>query len=182
MKIFVMLAEGFEEIEAITVTDILRRAGVDVSFIALGNELIVKGSHEIYVKADAVFSDINFDDGDMIVLPGGLIGMQNLDTSTELGNKIREYNEKGKWLAAICASPTVLAHKGVLENKKATIYSGMEEGLNGVNWIPDSVVIDGKIITSKGPGTAMSFALELLEISMGREVRKEVENGLLMDK
>lgn len=182
MKIFIILAEGFEEIEAVTVIDILRRAGVDAGFVALNNDIHVKGTHGIEIKADNTFTNTNFDEGDMIVLPGGLIGMQNLDASAELENIILEYNKLGKWLAAICASPTVFAHKGILKNKKATIYSGMGEGLEGVKWIPDSVVVDGNIITSKGPGTAVEFALKILEISTDVETRKEVGKGLLIEK
>lgn len=182
MKVLVLLANGFEEVEAVTQVDFLRRAGVTVVTAAIGNDLMVTGNFKIPVKADALLAEVNSDDFDMVVLPGGVIGMENLKASKEVKELLIEYNNKEKWLAAICASPKVLGAAGLLENKKAVCYPGHENGLIGAEIAQEDVVIDGKIITSRGPGTSAKFALKLIEVLCGSEKSLEIGTKTLLIK
>lgn len=178
--IFVHLAEGFEEIEAVTVADILRRAGLETCFVSMGEELEVKGAHEMTVRADCMFKDADYTVCDMIVLPGGLPGAYNLRDHRGLGKEISEFEKKGKGLAAICAAPLVFGNMGILKGKKATIYPGMEAELKGAEYIPFPVVRDANIITSQGPATAMRFALAIVEFFKGEEAKEKLSRDLLM--
>ncbi len=171
--VYIHLAEGFEEIEAITVTDVLRRAGIDVRTVAIhaGNESLadsahpklIKGAHDIKVKADLLFEDADYKKCDMIVLPGGMPGAENLAAHEGLVSKIREFARDGKPLAAICAAPMIFGNLGILEGRRATIYPGMERHLRGAEAVQDRVVVDRNFITSRGPATAMDFALAIVE-------------------
>ena len=154
-----MLADDFEEIEAFTVIDVLRRAEIEVVTAGLVST-VVEGSHKIRAIADKKFSETS-DDFDALVLPGGP-GHRKLANSQGVLNLIKDFNNKNKIIAAICAAPSVLARAGILEDKRATIYPGMEKELPRPR--DSNVVIDKNIITSKGPGTAMEFALELVKI------------------
>lgn len=182
MKVLVLLANGFEEVEAITQVDFLRRAGITVVTAAIGNDVMVTGTFNVPVKADALLSEINREDFDMVVLPGGLKGMENLNASTEVKELVMEYNDKNKWLAAICASPKVLGGLGLLNNKKVICYPGFEASLTGATIVNEDVVLDGKIITSRGPGTSAKFALKLIEILCGIEKSIEVGTKTLIYK
>ncbi len=167
--IYVCLADGFEEIEAITVTDILRRAGAEVKTVSVTESLEVKGTHDIKVQADITFEEADYESCEMIVLPGGMPGTTNLLEHEGLVQKIRELYERGKWVCAICAAPMVLAAAGILDGKNATIYPGMENYIRGAKPTEGAIVRDGNIITSKAPGTAMKFALSLVEALYGKE-------------
>lgn len=182
MKVLVLLANGFEEVEAITQVDFLRRAGVTVVTASIGNELMVTGNFNIQVKADTLLSEVNSDDFHMVVLPGGVKGMENLNASKEVKDLLMEYNNKEKWLAAICASPKVLGGIGLLKDKKAICYPGHEDGLIGAELVQEDVVIDGKIITSRGPGTSAKFALKLIEVLCGSEKSIEIGTKTLIYK
>ncbi|MDX9888054.1 MAG: DJ-1/PfpI family protein [Anaerovoracaceae bacterium] len=177
--IYVHLAEGFEEIEALTVVDVLRRADLQVNTISMEKTLEVKGAHEILVKADIMFSQADYKICEMIVLPGGMPGTSNLMNNEDLGKKVLEFNQGGKYLAAICAGPMIFGELGILADKKATIYPGMESHLKQGDYKDIPVVVDGNIITSQGPATAMNFALELVGILKGSDGKKEVAKGLL---
>lgn len=172
--IYVHLADGFEEIEAITVTDVLRRAGAEVCTVSVSDKLEVKGTHEIEVKADIPFDKADYESCEMIVLPGGMPGTTNLLKHEGLMHEIRKAAGEGKWVCAICAAPMVLAAAGVLDGRQATIYPGMENYIACATASNEPVVRDGNIITSKAPGTAMKFALVLVEALYGREKAERI--------
>ena len=165
MKLIVPFTDGFEEIEAFTIVDVLRRAGIEAVITGIPGNMITS-AHGIRMIADERFVDINPEKFDGIVLPGGYPGYENLSKSNDLLKVIRDFNGKGKLVAAICGSPYVLAKAGILADKKATIYPGMEKFLDRPR--PDKVVVDGNIITSQGPGTAIDFALAVVEYLLGK--------------
>jgi len=163
-KVYIFLAPGFEEIEAGTPADILRRAGIQVDFVSIDDSDYVTGARGITFKADAKFSDIDKDGADILVLPGGMPGTTNLKNFNPLMELVKDYNSRGKRIAAICAAPTIFGGLGLLNGKKAVCYPGMEDGLTGAITSETSVVTDGNITTSRGMGTAIDFSLELLSI------------------
>lgn len=177
-KVAVILANGFEEIEAISVIDILRRAEIETVSVGL-NKKLVKGTHGIEVKADIVLDDMRVDDFSMIVLPGGLLGTNHLAENQKLKEILKEFDKKDLKIAAICAAPWVLSKVGVLKNNY-TCYPGFEKKVNH-NGYDDkkNVVIDKNIITSRGPATAMEFALNLVKELAGESKFKEIKQGLL---
>jgi len=176
-SVLVPLAQGCEELEAVTVIDLLRRAGIEVISAGLDNK-VVKASRGVMIVPDTDLSTALQQDFDMIVLPGGLPGADHLDKDTRLRERIIKMTNKGQYIAAICAAPKVLANAGVLENKKATCYPGVLDAI-GFKSEGSSVVEDSNIITSRGPGTAMDFALTLIEKLVGKKKRDEVESGLV---
>ncbi len=161
--VYLFLADGCEEVEALTVVDILRRAKADVQTVSIMGRRNVVSSHNIEIMADMIFEEIK-EDADMLVLPGGIPGTPNLAAHAGLDQLIRSSAEKGIYLAAICAAPTVYGKKGLLEGRRATCYPGMEDGLLGAKVSYESVVVDGNFITSRGLGTAIDFGLKLVEI------------------
>ena len=167
--VFVHLAEGFEEIEAVAIIDVLRRAGIETKSVSVTGDKNVRGSHDITVIADILFEEADYDNCGMIVLPGGMPGAANLLAHGGLKDEIISFSEKGKYLAAICAAPMILGELGILKGKKATIFPGMEEKLTGAVVGADRVVTDGNIITSKGAGTAIEFALAIVGLLKSRE-------------
>lgn len=174
-KVCVFLADGFEEIEGLTVVDLLRRAGIEVTTASIMGDLMIHGSHGINVKADTSFTDVNFEEMDMVVLPGGLRGMQNLKAHAGVRDVLLDYDKKGKWIAAVCASPTVFGAFGLLNGRKATCYPGMEGELTGADYVVEPVVIDSHVMTSRGMGTTIDFALAQIRVLLGEE--KAVEIG-----
>ena len=177
--VFVMLAEGFEEVEAITTIDLLRRAGIEVQTVSVMGGRMVNGAHGIGVAADREAFPEEISGAEMVILPGGMPGTINLDESAELDTVLRDRAASGKPIAAICAAPMVFAHKGLLKGRRATIYSGMEDELRDAVHTEGTVVTDGSIITSKGPGTAMAFALAIIGFLRGDAAAEEVRKGLL---
>lgn len=163
-KVYLFLANGFEEVEALTVVDLLRRAGMECQTVSVTKEITVTSSHNILVHADRLFEDGVLDNADMLVLPGGMPGTKNLLAHEGLKELLCAYAAKEKYLAAICAAPSVLGAHGLLKGKKATCYPGFEEKLDGAVCCADNVVSDGKTITSRGLGTAIEFALELVTV------------------
>lgn len=161
-KVCVFTADGFEEIEGLTVVDLLRRAGQEVSMVSISNGLSVKGAHGIEIKADTFFDDVDYESVDMLVLPGGMPGTLNLGAHEGLCELLKDFAEKGKKVAAICAAPSVLGVLGILNGKKACCYPGFEEKLTGAEVSTDRVVRDGNITTSRGMGTAIAFSLDLI--------------------
>ena len=179
-KVLVPLADGCEEVEAITIIDLLRRAGVDVTTASLADGP-VQGSHGIPIGADKNLDAALADDYDMVVLPGGLPGATNLEADDRLMTRIKEMAAADKFTCAICAAPVALAKAGVLEGKKATSYPGFLDQLDsgGFDFTGGVVEADGKVITSRGPGTAMDFALELIAALEGAPKRDEIEAQLV---
>ncbi len=158
-----LLADGFEEIEALTPVDVLRRAGIEVVTYSVNGDLCVCGSHNIMVDADDVIENIHYDEVDCVILPGGMPGSDNLENSREVQELLEYANEKGILMCAICAAPKVFGKFGYLQGKRATCFPGFEDCLKGAAATGDRVETDGNIITSKGMGTAMDFALTILE-------------------
>lgn len=176
-KVLVLLAEGFEEIEAVTVIDVLRRAEIDVVSASLnGSE--VKGSHGISIVADSTLDEVEEQMFDAVVLPGGMPGARHLRESHAVLNLIREAAHKGKYVAAICAAPTALDVAGVLKGRRATSYPGHE--IPSAEYVEEPVVVDGHIVTSRGPGTAFEFALKLVEKLAGPELAELHRERLLL--
>ncbi|MBQ2748124.1 MAG: DJ-1/PfpI family protein [Firmicutes bacterium] len=185
--VYVFLAEGFEEMEAITPVDVLRRVDIPAYLVStIPGEKTVTGAHGIKITADLCFEEADFDACNMIILPGGLPGATNLGAHEELCGKIKAFaaagEEGGKYVAAICAAPMVLGALGVLEGKMATIYPGMEEELKGAIPMKNRVVVDGNIITSKGPGTAMEFAVEIAGVLKDKLTMATLTFDLIMPK
>ncbi|HHU18123.1 MAG TPA: DJ-1/PfpI family protein [Clostridiales bacterium] len=178
--VYVHLAEGFEEIEALTVVDVLRRADIQVKMVSVTGNKMVKGAHDVIVESDLLFEDADYENCVMIVLPGGLPGTTNLAKHEGLVRNIQAFAAKEKWLAAICAAPGVLGKLSLLEGKNATIYPGLEEQMIGAKHSEDRVVQDGKFITSRGPGTATDFALKLVEVLKSRHASDEVRAAMLV--
>jgi len=174
----IFLAEGFEEIEAVSVIDILRRGEVEVEVLSITGRHIVTGLHGIAVDADSLFDET--DDADILILPGGGIGTDNLDKHEGLKALISDFHRKGKWIAAICAAPSILGGMGLLQGKKATCYPGMEPRLTGAIIQPDPVVVDGNIITGKGPGFAAAFGLRIVQELQGQTIADDVAAGMLL--
>ncbi|RXI39532.1 DJ-1 family protein [Clostridium tetani] len=178
-KIVLMLAKGFEEIEALTVVDILRRVGVDCKTCSITEEKMVKGTHNIYVKSDIILKDFKEYEFSGIVLPGGMPGATNLRDNKTVIEIIKEFNEENKLIAAICAAPIVLKEADIIKNKNITSYPGFEEELKGCNYKEDKVVQNGNIITSRGPSTAIDFAFKILENIIDEKELEELKKSML---
>lgn len=172
-KIAVFFGEGFEEIEALTVVDMCRRAGIDTQMAAIGSNKSVTGSHKISVGMDLTFDEVNFEELDMIVLPGGLQGTRNLEAHEGLMKQVDLFAETGKYVAAICAAPSILGHRGILQGKRACCYPGFEEALTGAEIVYESVAVDGHVITSRGMGCSIDFALAIITALCGEDIAKE---------
>ena len=181
-QVYLFLAPGFEEIEALTVVDLLRRASISITTVSISDSLNVTGSHNISVVADTLFSDCDFTDGDMFVLPGGAPGTCNLNAYEPLKNLLRKAFADGKYIAAICAAPMVLGHLGFLEGRKATCYPGFEEHLLGADHTTESVIVDGTIITSRGLGTAIDFSGELIALLLDRSISDQIKKQIIYTK
>ena len=175
----VFLADGFEEVEALTIVDLLRRAAINVEMISINGSLKVTGAHDISVNADSLFREGAYADCDMMFLPGGMPGTTNLAENVELSNEIKRFVKSRKYLAAICAAPSVYGQLGILEGKKATCYPGFEAKLVGAEILKDNVVKDDIFITSRGVGTAMDMALKIIEIFEGKGKADEISKGII---
>ena len=186
-KAVVLLAEGFEEVEAVTPIDYLRRAGVEVTTAAIGESQAVKGSRGIPVNADTTLAGLakqgkaDAASWDAVVIPGGLPGATNLAASKEVGALIKGMAAAGKWVCAICASPAmVLAPLGLLSGKKFTCYPGKEQTVKDGTWAEDRVVIDGNIITSRSAGTAGNFAIAIIGKLLSEAEGKKIAESVLL--
>ena len=186
-KAIVFLAEGFEEVEAVTPIDYLRRAGVEVAVVSVGAAAQVPGSHGIRVNADSVLSALEQQGGldsaawDAVVLPGGGKGADNLAASAAVGGFVTAMDRAGKLVCAICASPAVvLAPLGLLEGREFTCFPGMEERVSGAFWKESRVVIDGSLVTSRGAGTAGEFAVAIIGKLLGRAEGEKVARAVLL--
>ncbi len=177
-KAYIFLADGFEEVEGLAAVDVLRRGGVEVVMVSMNRSNCIKGSHNIGILCDSVFEDCVFDDGDMVILPGGLHGTNALMAHDGLRDVLYTYRDEEKFIAAICAAPSVLGMNGILKGKKATCYPGFEDKLLGAEVLTDKVVCDGSIITGKGMGPAVEFGLKLLEVLEGTDISKKVADAI----
>lgn len=177
----VHLATGFEEIEAITIIDILRRAGLNVIITSVTGDPVVKGAHRISVTADKLFAEVDYESVDMIILPGGTEGAENLDRHEGLKSMIMNFHHTGKPIGAICAAPMVLGHLGLLEGKKAVCYPGYEKELKGALTGTASAVADGKLVTGRGIGAALNFSLEIVKMLVNKEKADKLAKGTLVE-
>jgi len=177
-KVLVPLADGCEEIEAVTIIDLLRRAGIDVVVAGL-KAGIVTASRGVQLMPDVTLDEALHHEYDMVVLPGGMPGAANLKDDARMIALLRKMAAAGKYTAALCAAPMVLAEAGLLDGKQATSYPSFLDAIPGVTLSTAAVVQDGNVLTSRGPGTAMDFALALIEVLSGAEKRQQVESALL---
>ena len=180
-KVAVFIADGSEEVEAITPVDLLRRAKVDVDVVSIMDSLEITASRNVKITADKLIGDINFDEYDLLMLPGGVKGTNNLNATELLKAQIVKFNDQGKGIAAICAAPTVFAGLGILKGKDSTCNPGFWEELraNGANVIEDSkVVVNGNIITSQAMGTSVDFGLELVGYLCGDEEKESLRKNI----
>ena len=168
-KAAIFFATGYEEIEALTVVDILRRAGEEITMVSVTDERSVTSSHGVEVTMDKVLSEVNFDETDVIVLPGGMPGTKNLEACAALMEQVDAFVQAGKTVAAVCAAPSILGHRGLLNGKKACSFPDMESQLEGAEVLREPAVIDGNIITGRGMGAAIPFGLAILEKLQGKE-------------
>jgi len=173
-NVFVFFADGFEEIEALTIVDVLRRAEMNVKTVSVTGKEVVTGAHDVRVTTDSLFENGAYDSADIVVLPGGMPGAGTLSDHEGVKNIVRAFVEKGKWVAAICAAPMVLGKMGLLKNKNVTCYPGFEKYLEGANCTGKQVEVDDNIITGRGPGAAMDFSLMIVEKLLGKAKSEEL--------
>ncbi len=176
----VHLAEGFEEIEAISIIDVLRRAQIETQIISMSGNKLVTGSHGISVLADSLFEEADYNKYDMLVLPGGMPGSMNLKNHAGLSRRILQFHREGKYLGAICAAPIVFGHLGILQGCKATCFPGFEDQLTGAIVTGSDVECSGTVITGKGAGVAIQFALEIVKMLIGEASAKALATKMIV--
>lgn len=177
MKAIVFLADGFEECEVLIVVDILRRAGVETIMASITGRLDINSSRHITVMADALVDDVDFDSANMIILPGGRLGTENLWKSELVKDQCRKFVEN-KYVAAICAAPSILASLGLLEGRKATCHPDFEGNMHGANLTGKSVTVDANVVTGQGLGATFSFAFELVRTLVGAEKVHQIKEAI----
>ncbi len=179
MKLLLFLAPGFEEIEAVTVLDIVRRAGLSIKSVSIGDNKTVSGAHQISLNADLTFDEVNFDEAEALILPGGMPGTNNLNAHAGLKKQLVNFaRDPDKTVAAICAAPLILGDLGLLDGKKATCYPGFESHLSKAKLSRKPVVRDGNIITADGPAHALLFAIKLVDYLGNTFLADDITKGL----
>lgn len=178
-KVAILLADGFEEIEALTPKDVLARAGIECDLISIKEEKNVKGAHGVSILTDKILDcNDNLEEYSMVILPGGLPGSKNLAENKHVVSIIREYDKNNKFIAAICAAPALVLSKAeIVKNRKITSYPGMDNYLSESIYVEDPVVVDKNLITSRGPATALEFSYKIVEL-LGKD-DKNLRNGML---
>ena len=177
--VYVFLATGFEDVEALAPVDIMRRAGMDVATVSITGEQIVVSAHGIGVVVDCMLSEVDFDNAELLFLPGGLPGATNLDACLPLREGLRRHHATGKMIAAICAAPLVLGHLGLLQGRRTSCYPGFEGELKGANYTASLVEKDGQFITGKGPGAAFELGYTLVEHFVGHKTACQLREGMM---
>lgn len=178
-KAVVFLADGCEMVEALTPVDLLRRAGVEVVTLSINGTDMVKSSHNVQIQADAVFTPEAAEHADIAILPGGMPGTLHLGQHEGVAAAVRRLYEEGKYVAAICAAPSVLGQMGLLNGKKAVCYPSFEDKLTGAEVLQEEVVVDGQVITSRGMGTAIPFGLAIIKELLGEEQAQNVRESII---
>ena len=182
MNTAIFFADGFEEIEGLTVVDMFRRAGILIQTVSISDSLTVTGSHDIKVQADCLLKDFDFNTVEMLILPGGMPGTKNLMACKPLCDALVQADAAGKRLAAICAAPSILGQLGLLKDKKATCYPGFEDALTGAKLTGAGVVTDGNITTARGLGYALDLGIELASLLVDRPVALQVKDSIQYDQ
>ncbi len=180
--IYVFLATGFEDIEALAPVDIMRRAGLQVQTVSITGEDIVMSAHDVGIMADLLLQDVDFSSAEMLVLPGGLPGSTNLDACKPLTDAIKRHFEAGGAIAAICAAPLVFGHLGLLQGRRATCYPGVERELKGATYTAAIVERDGNIITGKGPAAAFEFGYTIVNYFLGDGASQPLRQGMIYEE
>lgn len=178
-KIAMFFAEGYEEVEALAVVDICRRGGITVDMVSVTGENMVESSHGISIKMDKTFAEVDFEEYDMLVLPGGGKGTRGLEANEGLMAQIDAFYEKGKYIAAICAAPSIFGHRGILKGRNACCYPTFESHLEGANVTKGPVEISDHVVTSRGMGTAVDFGLAIAGIFCGQEAAQELAEQIV---
>ncbi len=173
-KVLVFLAEGFEEIEALTVVDLCRRAGIETDTVAVSGERVVTGSHRVPVQADVLLAEADFEGADMLVLPGGMPGTRNLEACGPLMERLDAFYREGRCVSAICAAPSIFGHRGYLRGRNACSYPEFEKELEGAKVSRGAVEVSDHVTTSRGMGTALDFGLAIVERFCGKEKAEEL--------
>ena len=181
-KVKILMAEGFEEIEALTVVDLLRRANITVDMVSISTKEMVMGGHGILVKTDELLDHMDSTDTDMLVLPGGMPGTVNLESSEQVSTLLHKFYNENKGIAAICAAPRILGELGFLKEKKACCYPGNEAKLLGAIVTEREVEVSENIITSRGAGTAIAFALAMITFLIGKDTAEELGEKIIYQK
>jgi 4-methyl-5(b-hydroxyethyl)-thiazole monophosphate biosynthesis len=179
-KIYILLAEGFEEVEALTPADVLNRAGFEVVLVSTNNDLLVTGAHHIPVKCGCFIEHANSKDATMLILPGGMPGTLNLMACERVKSLVLEFHDAGKWIGAICAAPMIIGEMGLLKGKQATCYPGYEKHLIGADIVKVPAITHGKIVTGRGVGTAMNFSLEIVRNLLGKAASEELAKNMVV--
>lgn len=172
--VYIFLAEGFEEIEGLTVVDMLRRAEIAIRMVSVTGAKQVIGSHNIKIEADEVFGESDYSQADMLILPGGMPGTRHLAEHQELVTLLRQFNKEGRNIAAICAAPSVLGTNGILQGRKVTCFPGYEDKLEGAFVTGSKTEVDANIITGKGMGAAIEFSLAVIERLKDKETAGKI--------
>ena len=178
-KVYVFLADGFEDVEALIPVDVLRRGGVDVTTVSISDFPLVTSAHGVNIEADIMFEQGDFSDADLIFLPGGMPGAKNLFEHKGVCKAVVDQFAAGRKVAAICAAPYILGELGLLKGRDATCYPGFETHLKGANYTADLVTTDGNITTGRGPAAALPFAYELLSFFVDAETVEQIKQGMI---
>lgn len=178
-KAAIFFAEGYEEIEALTVVDMCRRAGIDMQMVSVTGSDAVTSSHGVCVKTDIRIDDLNFDSLDMLILPGGMPGTKNLERVPLLTAQLKAFAGSGKYVCAICAAPSVLGHLGILSGKRAVCYPGFENDLTGAQVLNCSCVVDGNVITARGMGCAIAFSKAIITALADAETAQKISDSVI---
>lgn len=181
-KIAIFFAEGYEEIEALTVVDICRRCGLEIDMVSVTEETMVTSSHGVTVRMDKTCSQLDFAEYDMLVLPGGMPGTRNLEAHEGLMAQIDAFYGSGKYIAAICAAPSIFGHRGILKGRRACCFPSFEDHLEGAEVTEGPVEISDNVVTSRGMGTAVNFALAIAGILCGRDKADEMAKTIVFSK
>lgn len=177
--VHIFLADGFEEIEALATVDILRRANIEVSMVSIMPGKQVVGAHNIAIEADLLFADADFSQSQMLILPGGMPGTKHLGEHTGLCDLLTDFNNQNGWIAAICAAPSVLGKLGLLQGRNAVCYPGFEQFLTKAIVTTDNVMLSNNIITSRGAGTAIEFALKLVALLKDTQLSNFISQSII---
>lgn len=178
-QVLIFLAPGYEEVEMLTVVDMLRRADITIDMVSVSDTREVISSHNVTITADKLLGEVDFTEADMLILPGGIPGTPNLRACQTLCDQLIAFEKEGKWLAAVCAAPTVLGTLGLLKERRATCYPGQEDSLYCKEYVKQPVIIDNHIITSRGMGTCIEFSAEIIAQLLDRKTAEEVKNRII---